>query len=259
MNDLFQIIFLSIIQGITEFLPISSSAHLIFIPNLLGWQDQGIFLDVSMHFGSLLAIIYYYLKNKKLFKNTNSLEMHISFLKILIGTFPVLFFGYIFYDYISTNLRSIHIISVTTILFAVILLFAEYFKKNTKKLSNISHIDIFIIGIFQAIALVPGTSRSAIIIIASLLLGYTKRDSIVIALILSVPVIFSAMLFEVHQIDLHPINYKILFNSLLAILISYIVSLNVIKYFVLYINSIGFYPFMVYRIILGIILLMVFA
>ena len=105
----------------------------------------------------------------------------------------------------------------------------------------------------------PGTSRSAIIIIASLLLGYTKRDSIVIALILSVPVIFSAMLFEVHQIDFHSINYKILFNSLLAILISYIVSLNVIKYFVLYINSIGFYPFMVYRIILGVILLMVFA
>ena len=80
MNDLFQIIFLAIIQGITEFLPISSSAHLIFIPNLLGWQDQGIFLDVSMHFGSLLAIIYYYLKNKELFKNTNSLG-------IIVGDF----------------------------------------------------------------------------------------------------------------------------------------------------------------------------
>ena len=259
MSELFQIIFLSIIQGLTEFLPISSSAHLIFIPTLLGWKDQGIFLDVSMHFGSLLAIIYYYMTNSTLFKNSDSLKPSISIEKIVIGSFPVLFFGFIFHDYISENLRSIEIIGITTILVAVFLLATEYLKKNTKKISDINNIDILIIGLLQSIALIPGTSRSAIIIFGALLLGYTKKDSILIALILSFPVILFAMVYEVYQVEFIQTNVIVLLNSSLAIAVSFFVSLNVIKYFIIYINDIGFYPFMIYRIILGICLLVFFT
>ena len=260
MTELFQVIFLSVIQGITEFLPISSSAHLIFIPNLFGWKDQGIFLDVSMHFGSLLAISYYYLTNDNLFYNNSSFKRSVSIKKIAIGSFPVLFFGFIFHNFISENLRSIEIIGITTILVAVLFLIIEYFKKNNlKEISNINNIDILIIGLFQSIALIPGTSRSAIIILGALLLGYTKKDSILIALILSFPVILFAMLYEVSQLTFIQINFIVLLNSLLAITISFFVSLNVIKYFILYINNIGFYPFMIYRIILGICLLVFIA
>ena len=255
MSELFQIIFLSIIQGLTEFLPISSSAHLIFIPNLLGWKDQGIFLDVSMHFGSLLAISYYYMTNSTLFKNNGSPKPSINIEKIAIGSFPVLFFGFIFHEYISENLRSIEIIGITTVLIAVLLLITEYCKNNTKKISNINNVDILIIGLFQSIALIPGTSRSAIIILGALLLGYTKKDSILIALILSFPVILFAMGYEVSQVEFIQANFTVLSNSLLAIAVSFFVSLNVIKYFIIYINEVGFYPFMIYRIILGVYLL----
>ncbi len=255
MSELFQIIILSIIQGITEFLPISSSAHLIFIPNLFGWKDQGVFLNVSMHFGSLLAISYYYIKNNKLFRDKNSSKTHIGLIKIIIGSFPVLFFGFIFYDYITENLRSIEVIGFTSIFVACVFLFVEYFKKSTKELLNISNLDIFIIGLFQSLALIPGTSRAAIIILGALLIGYTKKDSIIIALVLSFPVILIAMIFELYQMEFISTNFQIFLNSSLAIIVSFLTSLYIIKFFINFINTIGFYPFMIYRNILGLFLL----
>jgi undecaprenyl-diphosphatase len=255
MSELFQIIILSIIQGITEFLPISSSAHLIFIPNLFGWKDQGVFLNVSMHFGSLLAISYYYIKNNNLFRDNNSSQNHIGLIKIIIGSLPVLFFGFIFYDYITENLRSIEIIGFTSIFVACIFLFVEYFKKSTKKLVNVSNLDIFIIGLFQSLALIPGTSRAAIIILGALLIGYTKKDSIIIALVLSFPVILIAMIFELSQIELISTNFQFFLNSVLAVTVSFLTSFYIIKFFINFINTIGFYPFMIYRIVLGLFLL----
>ena len=195
MNDFFQLIILSIVQGITEFLPISSSAHLIILPKLFNWNDQGLLLDVSMHFGSLLAVSVFFVKNSNEFRNLRTSKHYINFKKILLGSVPVIFFGYVFHDYIESNLRSIGIIAILTILVAVLILFAEFFKKNTKTLSVINNFDMFIIGIMQAFALIPGTSRAGIIILAALLLGYDKKSSIVIALVLSFPVIFLAMMY----------------------------------------------------------------
>ena len=258
MNELFQIIVLSIIQGITEFLPISSSAHLILIPSILGWSDQGIFFDVSMHFGSLLAVSYYFLRYENKLTNTEFPLNYLCKEKIIIGSFPVLFFGFIFYDHISSNLRSIEIISIFTILIALVLLMVEYFGKNKKDITDITNIDILIIGLFQSIALIPGTSRSAIIIIGALLLGYNKKSSIVIALILAFPVILLAMLYEIYLFDFQLINIDIVSKSIIAIVISFLVSFYVIKYFIYYINKTGFYPFMIYRIILGVFLLVFF-
>ena len=120
---------------------------------------------------------------------------------------------------------------------------------------NISNLDIFIIGLFQSLALIPGTSRAAIIILGALLIGYTKKDSIIIALVLSFPVILIAMIFELYQIEIISTNFQIFLNSILAIIISFLTSFYVIKFFINFINTIGFYPFMIYRIVLGLFLL----
>ena len=251
MNDFFQLIILSIVQGITEFLPISSSAHLIILPKLFNWNDQGLLLDVSMHFGSLLAVSVFFVKNSNEFRNLRTSKHYINFKKILLGSVPVIFFGYVFHEYIESNLRSIGIIAILTILVAVLILFAEFFKKNTKTLSVINNFDMFIIGIMQAFALIPGTSRAGIIILAALLLGYDKKSSIVIALVLSFPVIFLAMMYKLYSLDSNIIDLYLVSNICLSITMSFVVSYLVIKYFLSYINKIGLYPFMIYRIIFG--------
>ena len=259
MNELIHIIILSFIQGVTEFLPISSSAHLILIPAILGWEQQGILLDVSMHFGSLLAISLYYFKNVKEFSNIQTSKNYISIKKLFIGSLPVLCCGYFFYDFISNNLRSVEIIGIFTILVALLILSVEFFRKKFKDIKTISNYDMLIIGLFQALALIPGTSRSAIIIFAALLIGYNKKSAIIIALMLSFPVILVAMIYEVFTLDYYLINYEVVMQIITAVSIAFIVSYFVIKNFISYINIIGFYPFMIYRIILGITLLAFFT
>ena len=259
MIEFQQIIFLSIIQGITEFLPISSSAHLIFIPKILNWNDQGILFDIAMHFGSLLAIFFYYTKHQKDFIDSNTSKNYLGINKLIIGSIPVLLFGFIFYDYIKINLRSIEVIGFTTIIFAILLIVVEYNSKKIKFLKNITYIDIIIIGIFQSIALVPGTSRSAIIIIASLILGYNKKSSIIIAIMLSFPVILAAMIHEIISINFSALNIELIFQIIVSIVVTAITAYILIKYFIIYISKIGFYPFMIYRIILGTILLLFFV
>jgi|TARA_B110000259_G_scaffold155960_1_gene177259 undecaprenyl-diphosphatase len=259
MTELIHIIILSFIQGVTEFLPISSSAHLILVPAILGWEQQGILLDVSMHFGSLLAISLYYFKNVKEFSNIQTSKNYISIKKLFIGSLPVLCCGYFFYDFISNNLRSVEIIGIFTILVALLILSVEFFRKKFKDIKAISNYDMLIIGLFQALALIPGTSRSAIIIFAALLIGYNKKSAIIIALMLSFPVILVAMIYEVFTLDYYLINYEVVMQIITAVSIAFIVSYFVIKNFISYINIIGFYPFMIYRIILGITLLAFFT
>ena len=264
MNELFQITFLSIVQGITEFLPISSSAHLIIIPKLFGWVDQDVHIDVSMHFGSLLAISYYYLLHNNDFKDIKSSKHHIGIKKLMIGSAPVLLSGFFFYDFITINLRSIEVITISTLLIATLFIFTElysdfFFKKSKKNIKDISNYDMLLIGIFQALALIPGTSRSAIIILGALLLGYDKKSTIIIALALSFPVIFLAMSYEIYSINYYIIDYYASLKILISIIVSFLISFFVIKYFVSYINKIGFYPFMIYRIVFGLFLLTFFT
>ena len=264
MNDLFQVIFLSIIQGITEFLPISSSAHLILIPKLFGWIDQNILIDVSMHFGSLLAVIFYFILNNQDFKDSKSSKHHIGIGKLFIGSMPVLIFGFLYHDYITTNLRSIEVIAISTLLIALLFILTELLrdfvlKRPEKNIIDISNYDMLFIGLFQALALVPGTSRSAIIILGALLLGYNKKSTVIIALVLSFPVILLAMLYEIYSINYHILDYYTILKILISITISFLISYIVIKYFISYINKIGFYPFMIYRIFLGLFLLTFFT
>ena len=251
MNDFFEIAILSFFQGITEFLPISSSAHLIIIPKIFQWGAQELLFDVSVHFGSLLAITYYYFRNKNTFINIENSRGYIDLKKIIIGSFPVLIIGFVYHDFIDQNLRNIEIIALTTILFAIPLIFIELFKKGEKDISEVSYFDILIIGIFQAFALAPGASRSAVIIIAALLLGYNKKCAIIISVVLSFPVILLAMAYKVYTANEIFVNLINILYIISAIIISFCTSYLVIKYFIIYINKIGFIPFMIYRIFLG--------
>jgi len=259
MNETFQLIILSLVQGITEFLPISSSAHLIILPEILSWNHQGIVFDVTMHFGSLMAITYYYFQNKDKFLNINTSQGYINFSKIFIGSAPVLFFGYFYHDYIIENLRSIEVIAITTILIAILLLILDLLKRNQRDLKSVTYFDISIIGVFQAIALIPGVSRSAIIIFAALLLGYNRKSAIIITIILAFPVISIATIYEIYNISNILMNLDVAIKVTTSLLISFFSSYMIIKYLMIYIDRIGFYPFMIYRLILGFILISFFV
>lgn len=255
MNETVQLIILSLVQGITEFLPISSSAHLIILPEILSWDHQGIVFDLTMHFGSLMAITYYYFQNKDKFLNVNTSKGYINFNKIFIGSAPVLFFGYFYHDYIIENLRSIEVIAITTILIAILLIILDLLKKNQRDLKSVTYFDISIIGAFQAVALIPGVSRSAIIIFAALLLGYNRKSALLITIILAFPVISIATVYEIYNISSVIMNLDTMMKVIASFVISFFSSYIVIKYLMIYINKIGFYPFMLYRLILGFILI----
>ena len=259
MNEIIQLIILSLVQGITEFLPISSSAHLIILPEILSWDHQGIVFDVTMHFGSLMAITYYYFQNKDKFLNINTSQGYINFSKIFIGSAPVLFFGYFYHDYIIENLRSIEVIAITTILGAILLLILDLLKRNQRDLESVTYFDISIIGVFQAIALIPGVSRSAIIIFAALLLGYNRKSAIIITIILAFPVITIATIYEFFNISNVLMNLDVAIKVTTSLLISFFSSYVIINYLMIYIDRIGFYPFMIYRLILGFILISFFV
>ena len=251
------LIILSIIQGITEFLPISSSAHLILFPFFNENPYQGRSFDVFLHFGCLLAVLFYlkedlvfYVKN--LFFKKNKL-LSIMFIKlIIIGTIPVIFFG-VFINLIKLNFgNAILLIGWTTFLFGILLGLSDC-KKTTKKEINLK--DAFLIGVFQALAVIPGVSRSGAVITAGRFLGYSRFNSSKFSLFLSIPVIISATIFELVKLF---INGEFIFieEYLIGMLLTFIVALATIKLFMNYIEKISLRIFVVYRIFLGLFILL---
>ena len=197
--DILNIIILSLIQGITEFLPISSSSHLILLPKLTEFPDQGIMFDIALHTGSLLAILIYYREEiKNIFQFTDNGKNYIKL--IIIGSIPLPIAGLLFIEIVSLNFRSIEIIAVMTITFALLLFYADINSKSNKNITIISTRIILIIGLFQTLALVPGVSRAGIVITAALLLNYNRNDAIKIAFLLSIPAIFMASVYNFLQL-----------------------------------------------------------
>ena len=250
------LIILSIIQGITEFLPISSSAHLILIPFFNENPYQGRSFDVCLHFGCLLAVLYYlkkdlifYMKNLFHYKNKS---LSIMFIKLmLIGTIPVIIFG-VFITLIKLDFGSaIIIIGWTTFLFGVLLGLSDL-KKITKKEINLK--DAFLIGIFQSLAVIPGVSRSGAVITAGRFLGYSRFSSSKFSLFLSIPVIISATIFELFQLYN---NDEFIFTKeyLTGILLTFIIALTTITLFMNYIEKISLKIFVLYRVLLGLLIL----
>ena len=251
------LIILSIIQGITEFLPISSSAHLILIPFFNENPYQGRSFDVCLHFGCLLAVLYYLKKDlnfymKNLFHNKNK-SLSIMFIKLmLIGTIPVIAFG-AFINLIKLDFgNAIILIGWTTLLFGITLGLSDY-KKITKKEINLK--DAFLIGVFQALAIIPGVSRSGAVITAGRFLGYSRFISSKFSLFLSIPVIISATTFELLKLS---IQEKFVFSEeyLFGIILTFVIALTTIKLFMNYIEKISLKIFVIYRVFLGLVILL---
>jgi len=252
--DFLQILILSAIQGITEFLPISSQSHLILTSTLLGMKDQGLGFDIALHSGSLFAILFFY--RKEIAKILSISNEGVQYLKlIIIGSIPLPIIGLIFVDSVNTYMRSVESIALMTVIFALILYFADIKKKDTvSKLKSISIFTIVFIGFMQTLAIMPGVSRAGIVITAALLVNYNREDSIKIAFLLSIPAIFMATVYQ--SMQLYGIgNIEILNEHLLGMLLSFIFSYITIHLFISTINKISFTPYIVYRLILGVVLI----
>tara|TARA_B100000700_G_scaffold101582_1_gene114458 strand:+ start:907 stop:1665 length:759 start_codon:yes stop_codon:yes gene_type:complete len=247
---MFEIFILSIIQGVTEFLPISSSSHLIIVSDFINFKEQSLQLDVCLHIGSFLAVVTYFNKDLVNFiKNKN------LFLKIFISSIPVMIVGYVLVKFeLIHNLRNIKIIGWTTIIFGVLLFISDKSKINQNLDKNFSLKSAIFIGVFQILSLIPGVSRSGIAITAARMLNFNRFDSAKISFLLSIPTLAAVSFFGIRNLLIAD-NFYFSKISILSILLSFIFSYVTIKFFLKYIQKFSLDVFVVYRIILGIILL----
>ena len=246
-----EIFILSLIQGITEFLPISSSSHLILISEVFNFKSQSLTIDVSSHIGSFVAVIVYF--HKDIF---NFVENKILFLKILISSLPIMIIGLVLVKTgIIDKIRNIESIAWMTIIFGVLLYLVDKFKTGKKSLNNnFNYKSVFIIGCLQILSLIPGVSRSGIAITAARFLNYNRIDSAKISFFLSIPVLGAVSLFGMIDI-ISSQSFFLTKLNLITILFSFIFSFITIKYFLIYINKFDLSIFAFYRILLGLILL----
>ena len=249
ISDLFEILLLSLIQGVSEFLPISSAAHLILASNIYEFKNQSLLIDISLHLGSLLAILFYF-KNE-IFNLKNNLNL---FYKIIVATLPLIITGYFLYSTgIIYELRNIKVIVWTTFAGAILLYIADRRKIFNNLENSFNFKSALIIGLFQIIALIPGTSRAGITITAGRILGFDRTDSTKISFYLSIPALAGASAIGIK--DLLKENIEFNFIVLVGIFLSFIFSLITIKYFLKFIKNFSFKIFVFYRIILSLILL----
>jgi len=268
--DIWQIIILSLVQGLTEFLPVSSSAHLILFPQLLNWPDQGISFDVAVHVGTLSAVIWYFRHDLlpivkdglASIKNRKTTGQSMLFWGTGLGTIPAGLAGLFLSDHIDL-LRSPLVIAATTILFGLLLWFADKNADNNHKSEHHLTISaILIIGTAQAIALIPGTSRSGITITAALLIGFSRTGATRFSFLLSIPIILLAGALEIHHfiaLQQQQNSSLIDWNTLITgTVLSAVSAYFCIVYFLKMIEKISMLPFVIYRLVLGIFLFWVF-
>ena len=249
ISDLFEILLLSLIQGVSEFLPISSAAHLILASNIYEFKNQFLLIDISLHLGSLLAILFYF--RNEIFNLKNNLNL---FYKIIVATLPLIIIGYFLYSTgIIYEFRNIKVIVWTTFVGAILLHIADRRKIFNNLENSFNFKSALIIGLFQIIALIPGTSRAGITITAGRILGFDRTDSTKISFYLSIPALAGASVIGIK--DLLKENIEFNFIVLAGIFLSFIFSLITIKYFLKFIKKFSFKIFVFYRIILSLILL----
>ena len=247
-QDIIEIIILSAIQGVSEFLPISSSAHLIVVSSLYKFKSSSLLIDVSLHLGSLFAIIFFF--RKDLFDLQNNQRL-LSL--IIFGSIPLIIVGYILYtsEFIYL-LRDIKIIAWSTLIFGIILYFADRNRFDKKISSNLNLKSILIIGLFQILALIPGVSRAGITITVARILKFNRFDSSKISFLLSIPALIGASFLSFKDIVIQNIefNYLVFF----AIIFSFLFSFFTVKFFLNYINRFSLKVFVLYRIIISAVL-----
>ena len=247
---MFEIIALSLIQGITEFLPVSSSSHLVIVSEFLNFENRELEIDVSLHIGSFFAVIVF-------FKNDiyNFLKNKYLFLKILISSLPVMIVGYFLVKLnLIDQIRNIKVIGWTTLIFGVILYISDKSNINNKLSNNFTYKSAIIIGLLQILSLIPGVSRSGISISGARFLKFNRYDSAKIAFLLSIPTLAAVSIYGLNNL-IESKSFSFSFLLLFSIIISFIFSFITIKYFLKYVQSFSLYVFVVYRIILGLCLL----
>ena len=251
LQNIIEIFILSAIQGISEFLPISSSAHLIIVSSLYQFKSSSLLIDISLHLGSLFAIIVFFRKDLLDIRNNQKLLGLIIF-----GSVPLIIFGYIIYvTEIIHILRDIKIIAWTTLIFGIALYFADKSKFDKKITTNLNLKNILIIGLFQILALIPGVSRAGITITAARILRFNRFDSSKISFLLSIPALIGASILSIKDLVIQNIefNYLVFF----AITFSFLFSYFTVKFFLDYINKFSLIVFVVYRILIASILFLI--
>ncbi len=253
-----QVIVLAVVQGLTEFLPISSSGHLVLVPNFFGWTDQGLAFDVAVHFGSLLAVCLYFRRDilalldgaLSLFRLKMDTPQSRLALGIGLGTVPAAVAGLLLAGWIEQNLRSPSVIVYTLAGYAVLMVIADRYGKSTRNISDVTVRDAFLVGCAQALALIPGTSRSGVTITAGRFLGLARQDAARFSFLLSVPVITLASAYEGLKLAL---SDEVVPWDLLAVgvAVSAIVAYLSIEFFMRFVTRIGLLPFAVYRLLLA--------
>ena len=243
-----QTLILSLIQGISEFIPVSSSAHLVLFSDIFNGNKGSVLMDASLHLGSLIAIIHYFFKDLIDFSKNNKI------LKLLvIGSLPLIIAGYFFYEYnIYENLRNIKIIAWSTLVFGILLFFSDKFATSKSYEENLNLKSIFMVGLFQILALIPGASRAGIVITGSRFLNFNRYDASKISFILSVPALLGASVLTLK--DSFVKDEIVNPNIILGIFFSYIFSYLTIKYFLIYIKNFSLNIFVIYRVVLSLIL-----
>ena len=245
-----EIFILSIIQGITEFLPISSSSHLILASKYFNFDNQSLSLDVSLHIGSFIAVIFYF--KKDIFNFLKNKEL---FFKIIISSIPVMVVGYTLVKLnLIEQIRNIKIIGWTTLIFGILLYFSDKFSTAKMMKNNFNYKSALYIGFFQVLSLIPGVSRSGITITAARFLGFKREESVKISFLLSIPTLAAVSIFGIINLSSSD-NLNISLLNILSIFLSFIFSLITIKYFLKYIKNFSLNIFVIYRVILGIIIL----
>lgn len=263
--DFIQIIALALLQGLTEFLPISSSAHLILLPIIADWQDQGLAFDVAVHVGTLTAVVFYFRHTlrkvlgdwwQSVCLRTRVGDSHLAW-AVAFGTVPVGIAGLLLGDMIETALRSPMVIAITTILFGLLLGWADVQGKRQRDEHQIGWRDVLFIGVAQAIALIPGTSRSGITMTAGLMLGLTREAAARFSFLLSIPVILLAG--GLKTVELVQSPFAVDWTALISgALFSAVSAYLCIFLFLKMLERIGMWPFVIYRLILGAVLLWLF-
>ena len=261
-----QILILAAIQGITEFLPISSSGHLILVPNFTGLRDQGLMMDVAVHVGTLMAVMLYFWRDifgmatasLRVFRQMADHRKFDAefwlFCKLIIATLPVILVGFYVNKYLGTSLRTLEIIGWATLCFGVLLFIADKINMTVSKMQHISFLGALFIGLMQAIALIPGTSRAGITMTAARFLGVERQDAARFSLLLSIPTIIGAGALKGYELS-QSANTVLINDVLMLAGLSFLFALVAISLLMVWLRRASFTPFVIYRILLGAVLL----
>ena len=248
ITDYFQASFLAVVQGISEFIPVSSSAHLIILSQFFDFSNQSIIFDVGLHLGSLIAIVFYF-RNELLNLRNNKELLKL----IIIGSTPLVIIGYIlFYSGIINIFRNVEVIAWTTLIFGLLLYYADKSKVSKNFKYDLNTKNILIIGIVQTLSLIPGVSRAGITITAARILKFNRVDSSKISFLLSIPALAGASVLSLKDIFEQSIEFNYLI--VIAIISSFIFSFLTVKFFLIYINKFSMNALVIYRIIIALIL-----